>query len=320
MAFLPEQALERLRMAAEEQRLAHAYLLGAPEEEMAFSVVRTFAADLLGAVEERLAAHPNFLVISPESKSRRIVIDQIRQLEDALHKTAFLAGHPKIAVVREADRLMDAAANAFLKTLEEPMSGTHIFLLTELPDGVLPTIASRCLPVWLRASGPRRSSKRESAARAIAAELLARNEPALAEIFLGARKFQQLLQESREEAAEEGEKRLKNEKAHYKERTGVDARWFEQEEEKIAARSEAAALRERARLLDALAREIYEQLSDVALGRRGAGSAGVGLPVTARLLRRMAAVERLRADLERNMNESLVIEAGFLEIFGTPEP
>ena len=50
----------------------------------------------------------------------------------------------RVFIVDDADKLNDSAANALLKTLEEPPDTTYIILVTSYPDGLLPTILSRC--------------------------------------------------------------------------------------------------------------------------------------------------------------------------------
>jgi DNA polymerase III delta prime subunit len=67
----------------------------------------------------------------------------IRWLIHFLRRRAF-QGTYKVAVIADAHRLNTAAANAFLKTLEEPPPATVIFLLTTGTEGMLPTILSRC--------------------------------------------------------------------------------------------------------------------------------------------------------------------------------
>jgi DNA polymerase III delta prime subunit len=67
----------------------------------------------------------------------------IRSLIHFLRRRAF-QGRYKVAIVADSHRFNPAAANAFLKTLEEPSPDTVIFLLTTSTDGMLPTILSRC--------------------------------------------------------------------------------------------------------------------------------------------------------------------------------
>jgi DNA polymerase-3 subunit delta' len=93
--------------------------------------------------------HPDLHVIRPESKSRRITVEQVRSLERDLYLKAYQAPI-KVAGIIAADRMcigQAEPANAFLKTLEEPPANSVIFLLTTAPDLLLPTIKSRCLTV-----------------------------------------------------------------------------------------------------------------------------------------------------------------------------
>jgi len=102
------------------------------------------AGQLLNAADA--AVHPDFFIVRPANKMRRISTDDIRALNRNVQQTANQGGR-KVAVIFEADRLQAQAANAFLKTLEEPPAGTTIFLLTTRPYDLLPTIRSRCLLV-----------------------------------------------------------------------------------------------------------------------------------------------------------------------------
>jgi DNA polymerase-3 subunit delta' len=313
MAFFPEEALRRLQEAHEADRLAHAYLITGASGPGLTEFARTVAGLVLGLEEAEVEAHPDCHTVQPESKSRRILVDQMRELEGVLHQRPLL-GSRKVAILWEADRMVEAGANAFLKTLEEPPSGTHLLLVSSLPEAMLTTIVSRCLelPLRLPAAGLR---PREKAARDLAAELLdPAHPPGLAEIFLAVRHFQGLLSEAREEATDAAAAALKAEKDHYKDRTEAGAKWLEEQEAKLAARAEGEVVRERARLIEALSAEMAERLrvlvasNDVRIGRHE----------SLRLLSRIDAVARLRANLQWNLNEALALEAGFLEIFSQP--
>jgi DNA polymerase-3 subunit delta' len=99
-----------------------------------------------------------------KAKSLFIKIDQIRALADFMTLTTHRAGH-RVLVIRPAETLHPNAANALLKTLEEPPPGTLVILVSEKPAKLLPTIRSRCRVVplapppreealaWLRAQG-----------------------------------------------------------------------------------------------------------------------------------------------------------------------
>ena len=94
-------------------------------------------------------AYPDCHIVRPQSKSRRITVDDMREFEHELS----LTGHPgflKIGMLVEADRLNDASQNAFLKTLEEPPPETMLLLLTTNPRLLLPTTKSRCQILSLR--------------------------------------------------------------------------------------------------------------------------------------------------------------------------
>jgi len=117
VAFAPQIALEFFRGAKERERLAHAYLItgaeGSGKRQLAAEVVKLIngarAEDVFAGVAQEV------YLAGPESKSRRIVIEQIRELEHALQMRT-RDGRRKVAIVSEADRLQAQAANAFLKT------------------------------------------------------------------------------------------------------------------------------------------------------------------------------------------------------------
>lgn len=88
--------------------------------------------------------HPDVQFIRPESKSRIITIDQMRALMQTMNLKPTEAEY-KVAIIVAADRLNTQAANAFLKTLEEPPARSILVLLTTEPQRILETILSRCL-------------------------------------------------------------------------------------------------------------------------------------------------------------------------------
>ena len=94
----------------------------------------------------RVSEHiePDVHWIFPEMKSRLISAEQIREKLLAAISQTSLAGGWKVGVLVGADRLNEASANAFLKTLEEPPEKTVFLLLTDTPQQLLPTIVSRC--------------------------------------------------------------------------------------------------------------------------------------------------------------------------------
>ncbi len=86
-------------------------------------------------------AHPDFLLLSPEE--RQIRIEEIRMVDDALSYKPF-EGRKKTVIVDDAETMNISAANAFLKTLEEPPEDSVIILVSSKPDLLPATIRSRC--------------------------------------------------------------------------------------------------------------------------------------------------------------------------------
>jgi DNA polymerase-3 subunit delta' len=92
--------------------------------------------------------------VRPESKSRIITIEQMRELMQEIHLKPNEAEY-KVAVIVAADRLNAQSANAFLKTLEEPPPKSILILLTTEPQRILETILSRCLRLNFAGDGVR---------------------------------------------------------------------------------------------------------------------------------------------------------------------
>jgi len=97
--------------------------------------------------------HPDLTLLSPEEDSVQILIDQVRALVADLGLTAHGSGY-KIAIIAPAEAMNVNAANALLKTLEEPPARTLLLLVTSQPSRLLPTLRSRCSR--LRLAGPSR--------------------------------------------------------------------------------------------------------------------------------------------------------------------
>jgi DNA polymerase-3 subunit delta' len=97
-------------------------------------------------VRER--AHPDVVWIEPEKKSRKVGIERIRELQRLIYQTT-LGGSWKVAVLVGSDRVGEEAANAFLKTLEEPPPRSLFLLLSDSPQAMMPTILSRCQRIVL---------------------------------------------------------------------------------------------------------------------------------------------------------------------------
>lgn len=169
MAFkdFPEQqdVVQLLQRSLGGGRLGHAYLFCGPDLGELEGIARTLAKTLNCENPIRGAAgglpldscdacsscrkidsesHPDVAWIRPESKMRVITIEQIRDLIQTVQLKPAQAAM-KVAVIVAADRLNAPAANAFLKTLEEPPADSILILLSPEPQRLLETIVSRCL-------------------------------------------------------------------------------------------------------------------------------------------------------------------------------
>ena len=107
--------------------------------------------------------HPDHIEIRTDKAV--LPVKEIRDLIDSLSEKPYEGGK-RTVILHEAEKMNDAAQNAFLKTLEEPDGQTVFFLLTAHPEALLPTIRSRCRPIYM----PRLPEE------TIRAELLARGQ------------------------------------------------------------------------------------------------------------------------------------------------
>ncbi len=317
MALAKEKAFERLSGARRAGRLAHACLLCGPPGSGKSWLVRELAALVLETRPDAVESHPDFHRIAPESKLRRILIEPVRGLERLLHVKA-LRGAGKVAVIHDADRLQPEAANAFLKTLEEPPAGCLIILTTTLRDAVLPTILSRCITIPLLApAGHAPDETSALVAKRFEDALLSDGGEAAA--FGFTRFFQSRLAEIRETVSEGLESELKEQVKRH--RDSVDKAWQSEREDRIKAQTESTALRERERLLAVLGGTLAAALrhrlvpgAPVSEGVRRIAGAGDARS----LLRRLDALERTRRMLASGVQEALALESGFLQIISNP--
>lgn len=91
--------------------------------------------------------HPDFRLV--ELNAASITVEQIRKTSDFLEKTAQLA-NCQVVLIQDADKMTESAANALLKTLEEPTANSFIILLANDQNRLLPTIISRCRLIHIR--------------------------------------------------------------------------------------------------------------------------------------------------------------------------
>jgi len=323
MAFTRDSALEFLRRAEGQNRLAHAYLISGPIG----SGKRSLAAEITSAVNGTKAsdvfstAAREVFVAEPESKSRRIVVEQIRNLEHSLQMRASAPGRRKVAIIADADRLQPQAANAFLKTLEEPPENSLLLLLSALPEALPDTILSRCIPIPLAGVNVEPAEQQDEFVELLRAA--AKEKTWSVQHAYGlAQGLQRLLGGIRDEIKEENAEALKQEETRYKNST--DGAWLEDREDYYKALTESRYLQRRAGLIETL----FVWWSDVlraktGVDRRDLASAKKEITAlasrlsTAEVLRRIRHLEEMRNNLGRNIQEALAIEVAFLKVFGT---
>lgn len=324
MAFHAEQATALLRDSLANGRLAHAYLItgepGSGKRQVVLDLVNAVSQRTFDSLDEAEGDHVQ--VVVPESKSRRIRVDAMREVERRLNLAA-PRGVTKVAVVLDAERFMPEAANAFLKTLEEPPPQSLIILVTALPGQLLDTTRSRCIHVPLFRAGPRPLGEseqhllRELKARVLNAESAGKLSTAWSLLHA----FGDLLKQVKQQIDEEHTAAMKEEAAIYRQTTEGD--WLKQREEYYKGLTEAVYLERRDQLIDVF----LAWHGDALRSREGRGARSLpgyeadtarfgALHESRVLLRRIRALEELRENLHTNVNEGLALEAGFLAAFG----
>lgn len=163
--FGHDWAVDLLERGLRAGRLPHALLLAGPPQVGKRTLAAALAAALICQAEERpcgqcrscrlvaQGVHPDVRVVAADDSERGrdgvLKIDQIRQVQRDASLSPIEARY-KVFVLRELERANLPAANALLKTLEEPPSQVVMILTSARPHALLPTIISRCQVLTLR--------------------------------------------------------------------------------------------------------------------------------------------------------------------------
>ena len=123
-------------------RFAEALLCAAPQND------GTACGHCNSCVLISAETHPDFILLQPEEPGKGITIGQVRALITRLTLKPQFESH-RVVIINPADKMNNAATNAFLKCLEEPTERTLLILISEKPARLPATIISRCqkLPV-----------------------------------------------------------------------------------------------------------------------------------------------------------------------------
>jgi len=325
MAFKAEKALELLSRAKDRERLGHAYLVTGSKEaglqEFATKVLNLVSGETYRTLEswEEHGAK----IIRPESKSRRIRVEAIReQVEPFLFITTSGQKH-RFCVFIDAERMNEQAQNAFLRTLEEPPPRTLFLLLSEQPQQFLTTILSRVIQIPLMPESTRRIlSEPEEKLVELLSDMANRGVDSMAGAMTLRSEFQDILSSIHERLTKHFESEFDEEKKFYKQTTDVDSGWIKDREKAVEAAIEASYRQER----DALMELLLTWMGDVL--RHQVGVPRLDLPEhsdatatlaqrweSGTLARRLKELRRLHSTLQSNVNETLAMDAAFIAAF-----
>jgi len=153
---------EHFKMAIENHKVSHAYILTGEAGMGRKSIANAFAMTLLcekGGSEPCMVCHsckqvlggnhPDILYVRHE-KPASIGVDDIREQINNNIMIRPYSSYYKIYIVDEAEKMTVQAQNALLKTIEEPPSYAVIILITTNQEAFLPTILSRCVQLKLK--------------------------------------------------------------------------------------------------------------------------------------------------------------------------
>jgi DNA polymerase-3 subunit delta' len=332
-----ERVVQLLQRSLERGRLAHAYLFSGNDLDELEAVARTLAKTLNCQNPPRKtssglpldccdkcssckridsANHPDVSWLRAESKSRIISIEQVRDLLQTVNLKPTEAEF-KVGILVAVDRLKTEAANAFLKTLEEPPSKSILILLTTEPQRILETILSRCLRLNFAGEAVRLGESEKKFVNDFSAIASEKNRG-----LLGRYRLLGALMKNLGEQKESVEKEL-SARSPLERYDDIDPKLREKWEDELAAAVEAEYRRRRGELL--LAVEWW--LRDVWTQTLNAGSDMLTFPnlktaanTVAKRISSNAAAENLQV-LEQtqrllgsNVQEALALEVGLLKL------
>ena len=332
--FSSQPGVQLLQRSLARGRLGHAYLFSGDQLEELESLARTLAKTLncqnpamqngeavdccdvcSSCVKIDKDIHADIHWARPESRSRVVTIDQVRELMREIQLKPTEAQF-KVAILAGADRLNVQAANAFLKTLEEPPARSVMILLSTEPSRILETILSRCLRVNF-SGGARRDLTDAEAGWLEKFSLLAIEQKTLLGRYHLADMLLQKLGEIRAQVDE-----LLGARSPLQKYDDVEKSLREKWEEELAASVEAEYRRRRMDLMLIVQR----WLRDVWLATLSAGNELLNFPGLSgtralakkisprQALENLQILEETQRLLHTNVQEALALEVGLLKL------
>ncbi len=326
--------MQLLQRSLARGRLGHAYLFSGDQLEELESYARNLAKTLncQNPVKENGNAvdccdscasclkiendtHADIHWARPESKSRVVTIDQMRELMREIQLKPNEAQF-KVAVIVAADRLNIQAANAFLKTLEEPPQKSILILLSTEPTRLLETIISRCLRVNFSSGGMRELTSTETAWLERFSSLALEQKTLMGRYHLADLVLQRL-----EEIHTQADEAL-GARSPLQKYDDIEKDLREKWEDELAAAVEAEYRRRRAELLmlvQSWLRDVW--LHTLAAGKellnfpKISGTEAVAGKISSRqALENLQTLEQTQRILHTNVQEALALEVGLLKL------
>lgn len=344
-------SVQLLQRSLERGRLGHAYLFGGQElnelEGIALTLAKTLnclepakrggvAVDCcdkcLNCQKIQHGNHADVFWVRPESKLRVIRMNQVVRRDDSPARVLleFVNLKPteseyKIGIVVAADRMNEQAANAFLKTLEEPPAKSILVLLTTEPQRILETIFSRCLRLNFGGDSQRPLSATQKEWLAGFSEAAAGEQKSL----LGRYRLMDVLLKKLNELKAGIEEKLTEQsplQRHKDAEKDLQERW----EDELKAAIEAEYRRQRSELLAVLQwwlrdvwvrkvrnprSEIRNEETELLRFPELAGGERVAQRISAaEALENLQVVEQIQRWLYTNVQEALALEVGLLKL------
>ncbi len=147
---------EWLMTSAKNGKLSHAYIFEGKKEGVKTDLAFQFACAITSHLED---------IYHTKADGRSVKDQAVLSLQERL-STKPMIGDRTVAIIEDADTMTGRAQNRLLKTLEEPMGGAVIILLSENTENLLPTVLSRCVIVRTDRTGIHDIKKTESGAEA----------------------------------------------------------------------------------------------------------------------------------------------------------